>query len=74
MTYTVEDIQKILTEHAEFDFVTLNNNGEEITLSADSIVFAHWIIDAYHTTEICVAYQDYDICNITPISKIIKIL
>ena len=74
MTYTVEDIRKILTEQAEFYFVTLDNDGEEITLSANSIVFEHWIINAYHTTEICVAYQDYDTYNITPISKIIKIL
>ncbi len=74
MTYKVEDIRKILEEKEEFRFIKLNNNGEEITLSANTIIFSNWIVDAYDTKEFCVGYREYDLYNITPISKIIKII
>lgn len=74
MTYTVEDIRKILEETDCFDFTKINNNGEKVTLSADMIFFENCLINDFKTKEFCVALKGYDFCNITPISKIIKII
>lgn len=74
MTYKVEDVKKILEEKEEFDFITSNNYGERMILSANTMVFANWIINVYNTNEFCVAYQEQDIYNVTPISKIIEII
>lgn len=74
MKYTVEDVKKILEERDWFKFTTINNNGEKVTLSANIIFFENFLIDNFETKEFCIALQDYDVCNITPISKIIEIL
>ena len=72
--YTVEDIKKILEEKECFKFTTINLKGEKVTLSANMIFFQNWLIDGYETKELCVALLEYDIYNITPISKIIEII
>ena len=74
MKYTVEDIKKILEERDWFKFTKIDNNGEKVTLSANIIFFENFLIDNFETKEFCIALQDYDIYNITPISKIIEIL
>lgn len=71
---TVEDIRKILEEKECFKFTTINFKGEKVTLSANMIFFQNWLIDGYKTKEFCVALQEYDTYNITPISKIIEII
>lgn len=74
MKYTVEDVKKILEERDWFKFTKIDNNGEKVTLSANIIFFENFLIDNFETKEFCIALQDYDIYNITPISKIIEIL
>lgn len=75
MTYTVEDIRKILEERKSFKFMKINDNGEkEGPFEADMIFFQNWLINGFETKEFCVALREYDIYNITPISKIIKII
>lgn len=74
MKYTVEYIKKILEERSWFKFTTINNNGEKVTLAANIIFFENFLIDNFKTKEFCIGLQDYDVYNITPISKIIEIL
>lgn len=74
MKYTVEDIKKILEERDWFKFTTLNSKGEKETFSANILFFENFLIDTHKTKEFCVALQEYDIYNVTPISKIIEIL
>lgn len=74
MKYTVEDIKKILEERDWFKFTKIDNNGEKVTLSANIIFFENFLIDNFETKEFCIALQDWDIYNITPISKIIEII
>ena len=74
MKYTVEDVKKILEERNWFKFTKIDNNGEKVTLSANIIFFENFLIDNFETKEFCIALQDYDVYNITPISKIIEIL
>lgn len=74
MTYTIEDIKKILEQRDWFKFTKIDNNGEKVTLSANIIFFENFLIDNFETKEFCIALQDYDIYNITPISKIIEII
>lgn len=74
MKYTVEDVKKILEERDWFKFTKIDNNGEKVVLSANIIFFENFLIDNFETKEFCVALQDWDIYNITPISKIIEII
>lgn len=74
MKYTVEDVKKILEERDWFKFTKIDNNAEKVVLSANIIFFENFLIDNFETKEFCVALQDWDIYNITPISKIIEII
>lgn len=74
MTYTVEDIKKILEEKDWFKFTKIDNKGEKVTLAANIIFFENFLIDSFQTKEFCIGLQEYDVYNITPISKIIEIL
>lgn len=75
MKYTVKDIKKILEEKEIFEFMKINNDGKkEGPFEANMIFFENWLINNFQTKEFCVAFQEYDMCNITPISKIVEIL
>ena len=72
--YSVEEIRKILCEKSEFVYTYENYKGTESKTRANMIIFSKFISDAHETNgEICVAYEEYDINSITPISKIINI-
>lgn len=71
--YSVEEIRKMLCEKGEFACTYLNEDGKELSTLANMIVFSKFISQAYNTNEICVAYEDYDITCVIPISKIINI-
>ncbi|MDU2897960.1 MAG: hypothetical protein ACLURU_00505 [Finegoldia magna] len=71
--YSVEEIQKILFNKGEFVYAYKNDNGTESKSIANMLIFSKFISDAFETNEICVAYEEYDINSITPISRIINI-
>ena len=72
--YSVEEIRKILLEKEEFNYTYINYKGDESKSIANMLIFSKFISDAHETNgEICVAYEEYDINSITPISKIINI-
>lgn len=53
---------------------TKNYKGTESKSIANMLIFSKFISKAHETNgEICVAYEEYDINSITPISKIINI-
>ena len=41
---------------------------------ANMIFFRNWLINGFETKEFCVGLQEYDVYNITPISKIVEII
>lgn len=72
--YSVEEIRKILYEKGEFVYTYKNYKGTESKSIANMLIFSKFISKAHETNgEICVAYEEYDINSITPISKIINI-
>ena len=71
--YSVEEIRKILYEKEEFVYTYKNYKGTESKTRANMLIFSKFISDAFETNEICVAYEEYDINSITPISRIINI-
>lgn len=71
--YSVEEIRKMLYEKGEFAYTYLNEEGKELHALANMIVFSKFISKAHNTNEICVAYEDYEITCIIPISQIIEI-
>lgn len=72
--YSVEEIRKILYEKGEFAYTYLNEEGKELHTIANMLIFSKFISKAHKTNgEICVAYEEYDINSITPISRIIEI-
>lgn len=72
--YSVEEIQKILCEKGEFAYTYLNEEGKELHTIANMLIFSKFISKAHKTNgEICVAYEEYDINSITPISRITEI-
>lgn len=68
--YSVEEIQELLRKKGEFTYTYKNWQGELKTTLANMIVFSKWISQNFETKELCVAYEEYDIQGITPISKI----
>lgn len=71
--YSVEEIQEILCKKGEFVYTYKTNDGEESKTVANTIIFSKFISKAFKTNELCVAYEDYDINGIVPISQIINI-
>lgn len=71
--YSIEKIQEILCKKGEFTYTYKNIDGKESKTIANMIIFSKFINDAYDTNEICVAYEEYDINGIVPISQIINI-
>lgn len=72
--YSVEEIQKLLCKKGEFTYTYKNWQGELKTTRANMVVFSKWISQNFETKELCVAYEEYDVQCITPISKIISII
>ena len=72
--YSVEKIQEIICKYGSFIYTYKNDHGTESKAIANMLIFSKFISDAHETNgEICVAYEEYDINSITPISKIINI-
>lgn len=71
--YSIEEIQEILCKHGEFEYTYVTDDGTKFKNVANMIIFTKYIKDAYKTNELCVAYEDYDINGVVPISRIVDI-
>ena len=68
--YSVEEIQEILRKKGEFTYTYKDWQGEQKTTVANMIIFSKWISQNFETKEFCVAYEEFDVQSIVPISKI----
>lgn len=70
----LEKIKEKLSKDGEFKAKVLNIDGEEVILEFDIILYSKWCTEAFGEDDFYIALDDYDLLNVTPISKVIEIL
>lgn len=67
-------IKEKLSKDGNFKAKVIDYKGEEVILEFDTIIYSKDIVDNYEVDELFIALDDYDLLNLTPISKIVEIL
>lgn len=70
----LEKIKEKLSKDGKFKAKVLNIDGEEVILDFDMIFYSKSMSEAYNTDEFFIALDDYELVNVTPVSKVIEIL
>lgn len=70
----LEKIKEKLSKDGKFKSKVLNIDGEEVILDFDVVFYSKFISEAYNTDEFFIALDDYELVNVTPVSKVIEIL
>jgi hypothetical protein len=67
-------IKEKLSKDGNFKAKVIDYKGEEVILEFDTIIYSKDIVDNYEVDELFIALDDYDLLNLTPISKVVEIL
>lgn len=67
-------IKEKLSKDGNFKAKVIDYKGEEVILEFDTIIYSKNIVDDYEVDELFIALDDYDLLNLTPISKVVEIL
>lgn len=70
----LEKIKEKLSKDGKFKAKIINIDGEEVILNFDIVLYSKFMSEVYGEDDFYIALDDYDLLNVTPISKVIEIL
>ena len=70
----LENIKEKLSKDGRFKAKVINVDGEEVILDFDIILYSKFMSESYGEDDFYIALDDYDLLNVTPVSKIFEIL